>query len=194
MRLMRAVGAARAKLIHYAALRELTPDHMRLALRKLIKRYYLMRFWLRTRSGLSVYMSEDPLDDLVLESMLQAKAHIYFPPLPWATAGGLVVDLGAWHGFYTLEALRRYPGARVVAVEPDSWNCALLRRNLAANGLVDRAEVIEAAVGSSEGSDSSSSEGPPWSIEWFSLRMSKGGDGLGSLARRVLSGTLSPWW
>lgn len=151
MPLRRAVSAARAKLAHYAALRELTPDHGRLALRKLIKRHYVMPLWLRTRSGLSVYMSEDPLDDLALEATLQTKAHVYFPPLPWATDGGLFVDLGAWHGFYTLEVLRRYPGARIVAVEPDSWNCALLRRNLAANGFTDRAQVIEAAVGSSEG-------------------------------------------
>lgn len=36
-------------------------------------------------------------------------------------------------------------------MEPDSWNCALLRRNLAANGFTDWAQVIEAAVGSSGG-------------------------------------------
>jgi len=65
----------------------------------------------------------------------------------------LVEPDGHWPCCGTTHAVvwRRHPGARIVAVEPDSWNCALLRRNLAANGFTDRAQVIEAAVGSSEG-------------------------------------------
>jgi FkbM family methyltransferase len=62
---------------------------------------------------------------------------------------GLVVDLGANIGFTSVYLARRLAGARVVAVEPDPANAALLRRNLAQNGI--DALVVEAAIGPRDG-------------------------------------------
>ncbi len=42
-----------------------------------------------------------------------------------------IVDLGANVGYAALYFAQRYPEARVIAVEPDPANCALLRRNTA---------------------------------------------------------------
>jgi len=75
----------------------------------------------------------------------------YLPPFP-AERLDVCVDVGANIGFATLYYARRH-GARVcVAVEPDTANAELLRRNLAQNG-VD-AIVLEAAVGARDGSAS----------------------------------------
>jgi FkbM family methyltransferase len=60
-----------------------------------------------------------------------------------------IVDLGANIGLTSVYLAKRYPGARLIALEPASENAALTRANLAANG-VD-GEVIEAAIGSHDG-------------------------------------------
>jgi FkbM family methyltransferase len=56
----------------------------------------------------------------------------------------LVVDLGANCGYSALLWLTHFPAARIIAVEPDAGNIAVLRRNLAA--FEGRATVVEACV------------------------------------------------
>jgi FkbM family methyltransferase len=52
-----------------------------------------------------------------------------------ALAGAdVVLDVGSHTGFYALLAARRRPEARVIAVEPDSYNVAALRENIRAAG------------------------------------------------------------
>lgn len=60
---------------------------------------------------------------------------------------GRAADVGAHIGAATVALLLDNPDLRVVAVEPVPPNAELLRTNLSANGLTDRCEVIEAAVG-----------------------------------------------
>jgi FkbM family methyltransferase len=64
--------------------------------------------------------------------------------------GGVVVDVGAHQGAFTLRALAR--GAdRVVAIEPDPGNVTWLRENLQANNVEDRVLIVQAAVGPAAG-------------------------------------------
>jgi hypothetical protein len=53
-----------------------------------------------------------------------------------------LVDPGAGTGRYTLAGLRALPGAKAVAVEMDPVVAVLLRANLAAAGVADRAQVV----------------------------------------------------
>ena len=53
-----------------------------------------------------------------------------------------IVDPGAGSGRFCMAAARRFPGARVVAVERSEAMLAVLRRNLQSAGLVDRVEVV----------------------------------------------------
>ncbi len=69
--------------------------------------------------------------------------------LPLAGPFNTLVDLGANIGLTSLWCRHAYGVRRVVAVEPDARNLALLRRNLAQNGLA--ATVIEAAVSAEDG-------------------------------------------
>jgi FkbM family methyltransferase len=56
-----------------------------------------------------------------------------------------IVDLGANTGLAARWLLERLPHARVVSVEPEPGNAALLRRNL--EKYANRARVIEACIG-----------------------------------------------
>ena len=59
-----------------------------------------------------------------------------------------IVDLGANTGLAARWLLERFPQARIVCVEPESGNLAVLMHNLAPYG--DRARVIGACVGGHE--------------------------------------------
>jgi len=61
---------------------------------------------------------------------------------------GLIIDCGANVGYASAYFLARYPQARLIAVEPDAGNFAVLRSNLAAYS--NRTTLIQSGVWSSE--------------------------------------------
>jgi len=62
-----------------------------------------------------------------------------------------ILDLGANVGLFTAWALQEWPQARVTAFEPDPENMRVLRRFVATNGLEHQVKLVEAAVGSQDG-------------------------------------------
>ncbi len=60
------------------------------------------------------------------------------------TSVGVILDLGANVGYSSALFLSLFPGAFVLAVEPDPLNAELCRRNLAPYG--DRAKIVEGAA------------------------------------------------
>jgi FkbM family methyltransferase len=71
--------------------------------------------------------------------------------------GDTFADVGANIGIYTIAAARR--GVRVTSYEPNPETAALLRRNVALNGLSDRVTVQEVAVAATAGRLTFKSEG-----------------------------------
>jgi len=69
--------------------------------------------------------------------------------LPFEDPSGTLLDLGANIGLTSVWLAKKYPIGRVIAVEPDSNNAALARRNLQLNAI--QSEVFEAAIGPQEG-------------------------------------------
>jgi len=69
--------------------------------------------------------------------------------LPVALSPGLLIDLGANIGMASLWLAIQYGYQHVIAVEPCAGNVAVARENLESNGI--KAQVIEAAVGASDG-------------------------------------------
>lgn len=61
-----------------------------------------------------------------------------------------IVDVGANIGSYTILA-SKVCGAKSIAVEPDPSALRALKRNLRANGVEDRVELIQAALGAESG-------------------------------------------
>jgi FkbM family methyltransferase len=68
-----------------------------------------------------------------------------------AREADVVVDVGAYVGFYTLLAALANPDGRVFAFEPMPENAERVRRHIAENGL-DNVELVEAAVSDVDGS------------------------------------------
>jgi FkbM family methyltransferase len=69
--------------------------------------------------------------------------------LPFAVPDSALLDLGANIGLTTLWMATQGKFNKIVAVEPDAGNAALVRKNLSQNGI--DAIVIEAAVGPADG-------------------------------------------
>jgi FkbM family methyltransferase len=63
---------------------------------------------------------------------------------------GPFLDIGGYIGTVSLAVLLDHPNTHAIIVEPLPENLELIERNLAANGLTDRATVIAGLVGSGE--------------------------------------------
>jgi FkbM family methyltransferase len=68
-----------------------------------------------------------------------------------ADEGGLFIDVGANAGYFSLLWAAAHRDNRVIALEPSARNLALLRENLARNGVADQVEVSGVAAGRAEG-------------------------------------------
>jgi FkbM family methyltransferase len=62
------------------------------------------------------------------------------------TLEGTVIDIGANIGAFTLDCAACHPRVEIHAYEPDPDTCAVLRRNVAANGFENRVTVWNEAV------------------------------------------------
>ena len=92
----------------------------------------------RLRDGLQIEVRGGTDDRHVLFEVFAERIY----PLP--AGRGVVVDLGAHIGCFTLLAARA--GHRVLAVEPSPANFSILRRNVQRNGVED-VELAQAAAG-----------------------------------------------
>lgn len=91
-----------------------------------------------------------PSDETAIETMLRLEV---YEPVDWlrAQAGDVVLDVGAYTGWYTLR-MSCAVGAtgRVIALEPDNRNRRQLQANLELNG-IRNAVVVDKAAWSSNG-------------------------------------------
>jgi FkbM family methyltransferase len=101
--------------------------------------------------GARFCLGHDFVDDRILIHLYDSNRALYFPDFLQPPPGSLLLDIGAHHGLYAVEALRRYPDTRLIAVEPDPQACALLERNLAANNRLERAQIVRAGIGQESG-------------------------------------------
>jgi len=106
-----------------------------------------------------LYLRLGTSDWLVLEQVFHRGE--YAPAIATLPHVDTIVDLGANIGCTVRFWRHRYPSARIVAVEPDEGNVALLRRN--ARGTADPlTEIIAAAVVGVSREISLQREGGPW--------------------------------
>lgn len=65
--------------------------------------------------------------------------------------GGLLLDVGANYGYFSLLWAAQHPANRVIAFEPSAANAAALRGNIDRNALSDRVRTVVSAVGRQSG-------------------------------------------
>lgn len=65
--------------------------------------------------------------------------------------GGLLVDVGANYGYYTLVWCAAHPENRAIAIEAAPRNVRALRENIQRNGMEDRVRVMEWAATNKQG-------------------------------------------
>jgi FkbM family methyltransferase len=82
----------------------------------------------------------------------------------------IVIDAGANMGASTVWFARRFPKARVIAIEPEPGNAAICRRNIAD---ISNAVLVEAALGGASGSVEISAGSEHWAFQ--TARTSEGG-------------------
>lgn len=74
--------------------------------------------------------------------------------MPWwrslCRQSGVIVEIGANVGYYTVQGALASPCAKLIAVEPHPRSAAAIRSNLAANGITN-VEFVEAAATNGEG-------------------------------------------
>jgi hypothetical protein len=69
-----------------------------------------------------------------------------------ARIGGLLVDVGANYGYYSVLWTYGHLSNRVIAFEASPRNIIPLKHNIASNGLLDRVEIFQKALGRDRGS------------------------------------------
>ena len=122
------------------------------ALRRAFSPYFQLPCWVTSTTGSQFYLSKDPVDDWILQDVLASLTDLYFPPeLDALPANMMMLDVGAHHGFVAVELLRRYPQAYLIAVEPNPTAVHLLKKNLQANGLLARVDIVEAGISQQSG-------------------------------------------
>ncbi|MDX6667888.1 MAG: hypothetical protein QOK04_1268, partial [Solirubrobacteraceae bacterium] len=106
-------------------------------------------------SGLFTQVRHPLLDMWGVEEMFRFR--VYEPPPPVARALSTlqrpirIADIGGHVGFFALFMRQLFPDAHIVSFEPDPDNGRLLKRNIEANRLQDRWELVEASAATTDG-------------------------------------------
>jgi FkbM family methyltransferase len=85
-----------------------------------------------------------------------------------ARSGGLLIDVGANLGYFSLLWAASRPDNRVIAFEPAPRNLEFLRKNIAENGFLQQIEVRSVAAGRENG-EMEFDLGPPEQTGWGGL-------------------------
>ncbi len=104
---------------------------------------------LRLRNGLQFIVRPGTSDRATINEIFIQNTYLADPRFAIA-AGDRVLDIGANVGAFTLWAARAAPQGKIVAVEPEAGNFAILQQNVALNR-AENVELLQAAVGAREG-------------------------------------------
>lgn len=151
-RLARAyVRHLRALLHQWPEMRTASAQWPRWVLRRLVIPIYPLRFTLKSRTGIRYELGNDPVDDSIFRHLHGDGSALYFPALANGEPEGIILDVGAHHGIYAMEALRRYPHCEVIAIEPDPSACRKIEANAQLNNLASRIEIVRAGLANING-------------------------------------------
>jgi FkbM family methyltransferase len=120
-------------------------------LRRLLLPIWPVHLTLTSRPGARCALGDDPVDDSVFRHLHGYGSGLYFPPLPGGDPEGTILDVGAHHGIYAIDALRRYPRCDLIAIEPDPDACRQIEANARLNNLTSHMEIVRAGLARADG-------------------------------------------
>jgi FkbM family methyltransferase len=123
-----------------------------LQLRKLVAPLWQRPVTLVSPHGVRLRVTADPVDEQIAQHVLGPHRSDYFPtPPPELPRDACILDVGAHHGFYAAVALREYPDAHLICVEPSRRAIAELKANLDLNDTYGRVRIVDAALAPATG-------------------------------------------
>jgi len=113
--------------------------------------------YLVSSRNVSHYLSNDPLDERVLEEILGSLNHLFFPNvsenvLKKLKSGGTILDIGAFNGGWGIEMLAKYPKCEALFFEPNPEKCINIHNSINKSNFISKSIIIEAGIAKKTGS------------------------------------------
>lgn len=122
-------------------------EHFRYALRRSLLPEIKLCVWVTSpATGARFHLSADLIDDAIAQDIVSQPEKLFPKPEMLKAHTGAILDVGGHHGLYAAEALHRFPDRRLIVVEPHPGWCDLIKRNLAGNGGLTRARIVNACL------------------------------------------------
>ena len=131
-----------------------TKFSFRYRVRRFLSPYCKSACYIRSKNHASLYVSSDPIDEIVAEELLGNLGDIYFPQVLDSivtSSGGWLLDVGAFNGYWAAEMLVRYPGYHAVLVEPNPDKIDCIERTLLSTKVRLRARIVHGALAATDG-------------------------------------------
>ncbi|MBC7900777.1 MAG: FkbM family methyltransferase [Saprospiraceae bacterium] len=126
-------------------------ERWRLGLKRALRPNINFPVWVTTLSGAKVFLDEDVIDESILDDISSTMIDRYFPDSLKLKSGDVVLDVGGHHGLYAVELLARFPGIKILSIEPDPEGIDLITRHIERNNAGSNIKVIPFAIGTEEG-------------------------------------------
>jgi FkbM family methyltransferase len=138
----------RTRVRRFLSAPRLVREHFRFAFRQALMHELVVPMWVTSPPGTRFCLSKDMIDDQIVRDLLENPSRFFPGARDCAMGSGGILDIGGHHGLYAAEALRRYPDRKLIVVEPHPAWCALIKKNLAANGGEGRSRIVKACLAS----------------------------------------------
>jgi FkbM family methyltransferase len=111
----------------------------------------LIPMWITTKNGAKIFLGTDPIDDTILAHLLDELEDRYFPDYLHLRPGDKVLDVGGHHGLFAVEILARFPGIKIVTIEPDPRGIETIKKHIRKNDAHSDIQIVPFAVGEGDG-------------------------------------------
>jgi len=131
-----------------------TPDYVRerwlMGIKRILKPTINLPIWVTTKRGAKIFVGKDIIDEYILDDLCSTMEDRYFPPNLLLKSGDIVIDAGGHHGLFAVELLARFPGIRILSIEPDPEGIRIIQKHIHKNKASSNIRVIPYAIGPEE--------------------------------------------
>lgn len=115
---------------------------------KICNNFIKYPIWVETNSGAKILLGNDKVDEYILED-IYSENKIYEPVIDEFQSDDIFLDFGAHHGIYATEASKKFPGVKIICIEPDPEAIHTIEKHKIKNKL--NLITLPYAIGDAEG-------------------------------------------